>query len=346
MKLLQTPKGTDPIAVRKKLSDILRQAQNDSKPDSCILCGRKVTSFCNSHSVPQMVLKNIADNGKILQSNLLVGVEMLDIEKGINNSGTFHYICNDCDSKYFQDYENPDNLKSCPTDKMMAEIALKDSLIQLWKRMQEMEIFKKAKESGVYVNPSSYEYARKLDINENKEEIVFYKNIIENDIQNGFQILFWDVLPFKTHIAAETELALSEDLNGHQVNNLFDYRPDIRIQNMHLCVFPLENESVVLAFYHKRDKKYQALRHQFNSVSAEIVLKHLNWLIFKYSENYFISKDIRKLIEENEKLQELSQENAGYPNMGMVTPLTLLTGYQSVNQDEIPNFLSPNFESE
>lgn len=344
MKLLQTPQGADPIAERKKLNDILRQAQTDSKPDSCILCGRKVTSFCNSHSVPQMVLKNIADNGKILQSNILVGVEMQDIEKGINNSGTFHFICNDCDSKYFQDYENPDHLKSCPTDKMMAEIALKDALIQLWKRMQEMEIIKKAKKSGVFVNPSSYEYAKNLDIKENKEEIDFYKNIIENNIQNGFQILFWTILPFKTHIAVETGFALSEDLNGHQVNNLFDLRPDIRIQNMHLCVFPLENESIVLAFYHKRDKKYHALRHQFNSVSKEIVLEYLNWLIFKYSENYFISKDIRKLIEGNEKLQELSQENLGYPNMGMVTPFTLLTGYRSVNKDEIPNFLSSCFE--
>ena len=325
---------------------MMRQAEINSKSDSCIICGRKATSFCNSHSVPKMVLKNIAENGKILQSNSIVGVEMIDIEKGINNSGTFHYICNDCDSKYFQDYEDPDNLKCHPSDKMMAEIALKDSLIQLWKRMQEMEIFKKAKESGRFHNPGLYEHSKKLDIQESRAEIDFYKDIIENDKQNGFQILFWSILPFKSHIAAESGLALSEDMTGHQVNNLYDFRPNVRIQNMHICVFPLKHETVVLAFYHKRDKKYQALRHQFNSSSREAVLKYLNWLIFKYTENYFLSRDVRKLIEENEKLQELSQENAGYPHMGVVTPFTLLAGYQSVNKDDIPNFLSPSLMME
>jgi len=92
LKLLVSPEGFDPIEVRRQTNAMLRKAQSDSKPDSCILCGKRVTSFCNSHSVPQMVLRSITDNGKVLQSNMLVGVEMLDIEKGVNNSGTFHYI--------------------------------------------------------------------------------------------------------------------------------------------------------------------------------------------------------------------------------------------------------------
>lgn len=78
-----------------------------------------------------MVLKSIADKGKILHPGILIDVEVIDTEKGINNTGTFHYICRECDSTYFQDYENKEALLSPPTDKMMVEIALKNMLLML-----------------------------------------------------------------------------------------------------------------------------------------------------------------------------------------------------------------------
>lgn len=38
---------------------------------------------------------------------VLFDLEVLDLNKVVNNSGTFHIICNNCDNKYFKDYENP-----------------------------------------------------------------------------------------------------------------------------------------------------------------------------------------------------------------------------------------------
>ena len=35
---------------------------------------------------------------------------------------------NDCDNKLFSDYENPDNYSGKPTEKMVAQMALKDAL--------------------------------------------------------------------------------------------------------------------------------------------------------------------------------------------------------------------------
>ena len=60
MKVGKIPVGMDPIEAKKKVCSFLRSVQNDSKPDKCILCGQPKTSFCNSHSVPRMCLKNIA----------------------------------------------------------------------------------------------------------------------------------------------------------------------------------------------------------------------------------------------------------------------------------------------
>lgn len=41
--------------------------------------------------------------------NTLVDNPLMDTEKGVEEAGTFHLICNECDSKIFSDYENPDN---------------------------------------------------------------------------------------------------------------------------------------------------------------------------------------------------------------------------------------------
>lgn len=69
-------------------------------------------------------------------------IDFFDIEKGINNSGTFKYICDNCDNTFFKDYESEESLLGDITDKMLAEIALKDELLNVAKRSQEKELYK------------------------------------------------------------------------------------------------------------------------------------------------------------------------------------------------------------
>lgn len=90
MSIIDIPEGTDEISVKKQINDLLRKIQEESKPDTCIICGKKQTSFCNSHSVPRMVIKNIADNGRLYHANKLIDMPIVDTGKGVNNSVTFH----------------------------------------------------------------------------------------------------------------------------------------------------------------------------------------------------------------------------------------------------------------
>ena len=173
--------------------------------------------------------------------------------------------------------------------------------------------------------------------------VAYYKAIIENNETDGFQILFWRLLPYKVPIAVQTMLTLREDKEGRQINDIFNTSRSVRMEYMHVCVFPLENESVVLAFHHKRDRKYRCLRKQFYVASDDQNLKYINWLIFKYTENYFISKSIQTVIESDEKLRKLSQENNGFPNMGMVDIITLLKEYKPIGMEKIPNFLDMKY---
>lgn len=342
-KLIEIPLEIDQVEVKKKISSIRSEVSKEAKAKTCILCGRAKTSFCNSHSVPQFSLKNIANNGMLIQPSKLMGIDVVEEEKGVNNSGTFHFICRECDSSFFQDYENEDNLKATLNDKMMAQIAVKNTLLQLSKRSFEEKLYDKLqKKFDAYVNIQDMLKVTNLDIRDYNEELQFHKGIVDRSLVGEYKILFRKVLPYKIPIAFQGSLALVKDLEGNEVNNVFDMSDKVRMQFMHLVVFPLEKESVVLAFYHKRDTLYRRLGHQINSSSEQQVLEFLNYLIFAYAENYFLSKEIAGEIETNEKLQLLSQENNGMPNMGFLGGENNWgMGYSAVKTNEIPNFLSP-----
>jgi len=324
------------------MNKLLSEARKAAKPDKCILCGEKQTSFCNSHSVPQLSLRNITDNGKVLHASALMGIDIIDIEKGVNNSGTFHFICNSCDGTFFQDYENEQNLKSKPSDKVLAEIAVKNFLLQLSKRTQEEELYKELqRQFNAYNNPKNLAGITGLDVRDFNEELQFHKGVVDNNLISGYQILFWKVVPYKVPIALQSAIVLPKDLEGNEINNVFDMSDDVRMQFMHLAIFPFQEESVILAFYHKRDKLYRKIWHQINSLSEQKVLQFLNYIIFAYTENYFISKTIQTTIVTDEKLSLLGQENNGNPNLGFLGPNNYFgVSYQPVKMDEIPNFLS------
>lgn len=122
LELLQT----DIIENKKNFNRLLSKARKEAKLQKCFYCGKQVTSFCNSHSVPAFCLKNIETKGEVYHSNILVNIPLIDFERGINNSGTFHIICRDCDSKIFQQYEEPNNYNNEPTPQMIAQIAMKN----------------------------------------------------------------------------------------------------------------------------------------------------------------------------------------------------------------------------
>lgn len=127
-----------------------------------------------------MILKTIAEDGKVLHSNALMGIEVLDIEKGINNAGTFHFICRKCDGVLFQDYENRDALMNYPSDNMLVEIAMKNMLLMLSKRGEEKAIFNIIqKENNVFENKEILDEIQGLDTKEYLEDFRFYKEIID-----------------------------------------------------------------------------------------------------------------------------------------------------------------------
>ncbi len=343
MSFFNIPTGTDTVKVRQQMYHMLSAARVNAKPTRCVLCGNIQTGFCNSHSVPKLVLKSIADDGMVLHASAVMGFDekIVNNEDGVNKSGTFNYICRNCDGTFFRDYENEVNLLKKPTDKMLAEIAVKDMLLLMSKRSIEKELIRiRQKKFSCFNHVEALIGLKELDEREFAREVFFHKRIADCNETGGYQVLFWKVLPYVIPIAAQSAIALSLDMEGNIVNDVYNYDPNVRMQYMHLCLFPLKNQSVVLAFYHKRDRLYRGLRHQFNSSSKDKVIKYMNYLLFAYTENYFISKSVRREIENNEALQKLSREANGLPMMGHLdSDNDFGIGYIPVKMDEIPNFL-------
>ena len=63
-------------------------------------------------------------------------------EQGVNEAGTFQLICRDCDSKIFRQYEDPTAYQAKPTGQMLAQIAMKDYLQMIYKRLHEESLYK------------------------------------------------------------------------------------------------------------------------------------------------------------------------------------------------------------
>ena len=333
---------------RKQISSIYKQARENSKPTKCALCGKTTTSFCNSHSVPRFVLESISDSGIVLTSNALVGFDLMDEKEGLNKAGTFHYICKECDGKWFHNYENPETLLLTPNDRVLAEIALKDSILMLSKRNFELELNRLLleKKPSAILNLSAVSEAYALDARDFELEKQRYISIIDNGLENCFHVLFYCVLPYTIPLATQTGIALSTDIEGRIVNDLMDFSDDVYIQTMHLCFFPLDGKSVVIAFYHKDDRNYKHLRHQLNRMSKEDKLKYLNYILFQYAENYFFSKTINDVVKGNEQFQKLSRESNGNPDFGFMSLKDFMVPYENVDINDIPNLLADNYSLE
>lgn len=333
------------IEIKKEVSRRFQEARNNSRPDTCLLCNKKLTKLCNSHSVPQFVLKQLAENGKIMQSSFLLAFEDIDIfetEKGVKNSGTFKFICHSCDKEFFNDYESEDALLGEVSDRMLAEIALKNELLNVSKRSQEVELYRSLPEKIINIDYMIDLYS--LDLRDFLQEVEVHKREILNNTKGAYQIVFKEILPFVVPIATQVAITLQDDMYGYPVNDVFNPDPKVSMQDLHLVIFPFKKSSLVLAFYHKKDKNYRTLRHQFNSENSKKTKEFLNYLVFAYTENFFISKRICEKIQSNKKLIQLNRELYQQPNLGNLNMYDFLNfEYEPVKADEIPNFLTKDW---
>lgn len=290
------------IDARKMIGQLVKQAKAQAKHETCLICGQKLP-VCNSHTVPQFCLKNIADNGKVNLFNALLGTELLSSDSGVKNSGTFHIICRQCDGTIFQDYENPQAYSETPSSKILNQIALKNVLRDIYKHETELEMIKSGKRILIEKEPffaiiadayfSSQMKARSQDIKDCYDIFDAIKANL-NIASPGVHLVSFDKLNYVVPIAFQGMIALITGVSGELINNQYNYNSDYSVEYFHLAIFPLENSSVIITFSDDKNSRILTFEKELKNMSAAKRLEIINRIVFWYAEDYFFSPRLPK----------------------------------------------------
>lgn len=337
------------INCRKEVSKILSRSRQKAKLKKCYYCGKQVSRFCNSHSVPAFCLRNIAVDGKVYYANTLINLPVLDEEKGVKESGTFKIICPECDREIFKKYENPDNYIQKPSSQMLAQIALKNYLKCISKRLLENEMYNIVAELSSLGKSVAREYLsiNGLDLLDYQKGYEKAKRLGKKDWNRDYYLFYYQLLDYTVPIAFQGAIAVISDLEGNTINNIYDKSSDYHIKDLHVCVFPLQNKSAIMLFIDSKDKRYRTFCKQFKKLQNDEKLALINYLIFLYSEDVFISKTISKPILDHINLKEVARKSSTYFTMEPKNSIVEAgKEFDLNNWNCIPNLLDEEYKIE
>lgn len=274
------------------VESFLSTARKNAKQNKCLICGEKTTNLCKSHFVPKFCLKNIADIGYVYNNRITIDHDVIGNEVGVQKAGTFQLICRDCDSNKFLNYEDSNNYNNEPTQKMMAEIAMKNYLKYISKRLIEIE--------GCKILHEKHSFDVDRAFNAYKQDLKWYKNLFNLAYERAlgydsskYELLFFKKLEYVVPIAFQSRVALIYDLDGNVVNDVYNMKTTYHIWDLHICIFPFKNSSVILMFADTYGlKRYSKFINKFEQLSDSDKLELINYIIFLYSEDMFLSKKI------------------------------------------------------
>ena len=256
---------------------------------SCLICGKKMSSPCKSHSLPKFVLKEIADDGKINTGNYYMTYK--DKTKGVGNTFVFGNICNDCDSKFFQDYENPSIINNPLSTTAINEIETKNLLRSIYKRTQERSLYQKKKKK----NPDNYICEHRimlanLDLESSFKQLT---KLIKHKNEKYFYVIDELVLPYKTQLAFQGFVALTNGFDG-LINDIYNFDPQYRIEELGICVYPYKDKTKILLYCRDGDTRLRLFYKKYRKLSLDEKLYVINYIILLYTEEWVTSASFDK----------------------------------------------------
>ena len=335
------------ITYNKLMSKIQAKARQEAKLNYCYYCKKEVSSFCNSHSVPQFCLRRIAADGKVYYANTLIDLPFMRSEQGVNEAGTFQLICRACDSKIFQQYEDPTAYQAKPTGQMLAQIAMKDYLQMIYKRLHEEALYRlMGAELGAPTNYVDHNHEIiSLDLSEYSSSFSRAQIGSLGKHNDWYYLCYYKKLNYTVPIAFQGGVVMVCDFEDDVINDIYNMSPDYHTKEIHIAVFRLEQESIIMLFIDARDKRYRKFYKQLNKLPLEEQLSAINYIIFSYSENVYISKSIDESILTNEHFvatcQKSSIATASHPFGNALN--AAVAEFSLSKRNEIPNLLSEEF---
>ena len=325
------------------------------KEKRCFVCKKKGIKYCNSHTIPQFILRNITHDGKLWNTQIFNSAKFINKEVGINSTQVFHCICSDCDNKIFKEYETKENYQTEPSQLMLKQIALKNHISRFYKHNIEKRMFNSVlKEFTNITNDLEQIIRYKIKVTEhnyryNNKRANFLLKTLNNDVL--YKICFYKKLNYVVPYTVQANSILCLGFNDEKLASTFDYPSLDYADDIHFCIYPLEKESVIFIFCDKSLTIYDDFFEALKAKDEEEQLSIINFIAFAYFEDIFLNNKINTSIIENYSMKYITQEQMiTYSDASKIKNLTkeehefykwnALSNFSIDNNHKIPNLLS------
>jgi hypothetical protein len=308
---LVVPKN-EQIRYRKTVSKVSNAVKDATKPEYCSICGKQTTKLCYSHTIPQYCLREIAVEGKLYTVASLLGGNLLDSEVGLAKANIFKMICGKCDTDFFKMYETPEELLRKPSQQILGQIAAKTYLRELYKGQQDIGL---RDYDGLPNIPMLEALASAKSIDEIENERALKTAIRVGKTgkpENTYHLSLYMVLPYVVPLAFQQQICLFADFEGNLINNLYLSDSRHRMEPLHICIFPSHGCTVLIIFRNEKTKRYRGFERQLKRLPESEQLQAVLKIIFAYSEDVLISKNIPDKVKNDLNLISLTKMNSMY----------------------------------
>lgn len=256
-------------------ADLLRD-QNDS----CYLCGNGYTN--------KRIKKEVSRLPAVLTTTLSNYVDSVlgTTINSVTDPDTFELVCEDCAKSHFiEDF----SLDKLPTDEFLTSIALKNYLNDFESRQQEHLFYTVPKESikftGTAEEVAQYKALYDLILKTvDEDEKALTKSDCDSDLSKikvcldnpTYRLVYHETLPYKADIAVQ----------GLVIPN--DNNKDGCI--LHLCVFPLETDTIILYFY--EGHTFNEYATYFQKLTTKEKLEEINRELLTATETYYLDAKV------------------------------------------------------
>ncbi len=311
----------------RKYNYVLKEKRKNIKEKitHCLICNNKLDKTCNSHSIPQVILKGISTNGKIYTGDYLRVRDLFNKKrnqyyksKGIKEVGVFRLICSKCDNEIFQVYENTVFFESNQlSNKHMHRIAMKSHLYFYYKKYTELNAnlqscYNQLEDKKISIRKRNETISVILYTLNMMKELKGYRKIIrlyKNSINShyNFEVIINKTLEFNTEFAFSLPLMIKNDLEGNLIHNLKDFsRVNKDEGRMYLTVFPYKNKTRVILFYRdKFNSKYGKFNKQVKNLDMKTLEEVLTRMILINQDAFYMSEKYKNIFESNKKLMDV-----------------------------------------
>lgn len=305
------------INFNKFYNSIRQKANEMGALSKCKICGENIIGKANSHSVPQSILKNISTDGHYCQITCAIGENLIygpfgRINRtGLNNTGTFHLLCKQCENAMFRDYEQKEFLERISegrtellSDKALAQIMLKSALLERYKKeySRNMTILTNeiAKKKGINFYTSTI--SDELNIKDYDFYIDICLDIIRNEKTGEFNIFYFDILDHPSQFACQALLPIQKTVTNIEINDVYNYDQKYHIVLPIFVIFPLAEKTILLAYCLRKEiSRLDPFIKYFNSLNINSKRKMFQSVLFMYTEEVYTNEaKIKEII--NDKL--------------------------------------------